>query len=284
MAAAGLLLVTAAAASIARPEALRHGLQFAYGWIPAGAAIAVAVLLWRYFRRSGKWSAQAQIQLVLGLALAAVAMKTYDAFFMHATRAQKAVYILPLAAVFLAQLHLNELGRRRMAALLGAGWLAFLAAAGLGLTMKDAAAESQLVHGAGGALAARPADADVFNRVVDQIAASTRSGDSILLAPQLTAFYVLADRENPLPQLSLLPGALPHPDDERRAIAKLERDRTRLLVIDRRTFPEYGHTSFGGSFDRLLAGWIDRKYTRVATIGDSSSDSRSVDIWIRRAP
>jgi hypothetical protein len=279
-----LALAVATAASIARPEALRHGLQYAYGWIPAGAALGVAILLWRYVRRSGKWSPRAQIELVVGVALAVLALKTYDAFFMHATKAQKAVYVLPLAAIFLTHLHLNELARRRTAALLGAGWLAFLTAAGVGLTLKDASAEAKLVRGPTGALAARPGEAAVFNSIVDRITVETRAGDSVLLAPQLTAFYVLTDRENPLPQLSLLPGALPDRGDERRAIANLERAGTRLLVIDRRSFPEYGHTSFGGSFDRLLAGWIERKFVRKTTIGDSPPGSRSVDIWVRRSP
>ena len=35
-----------------RPEALRHGLEFAYGWIPAGAAIAAVVLTWRLWKRT----------------------------------------------------------------------------------------------------------------------------------------------------------------------------------------------------------------------------------------
>ena len=84
----------------------------------------------------------------------------------------------------------------------------------------DARRETATVSGPGGALAARPADAPALQRALDLIATHTRPGDPVLIAPQLTALYVMADRSDPLRQLSLLPGALPTPAAEaRRSLA-----------------------------------------------------------------
>jgi hypothetical protein len=110
----------------------------------------------------------------------------------------------------------------------------------------------------------------------------TRPGEPVLFAPQLTALYSLADRTNPLPQLSLLPGALAGPADELTAIARLDRAGVRVVVTDRRTFPGYGHTSFGGSFDRLLADWVRSHFTHVLTVRDAAT-SPTLDVWSRRA-
>ncbi len=268
--------------AVARSETLRYWLEFAYGWIPAGAAVAVVVLLVRYRRRIAGWTPAAQVELVAAVILTVLAVKTYAAFFVNAPHAQPAVYAIPLAAVFLARLHLVEFGRQTSVVTLGAVWLAFLAAAGIGLTIKDAAAESARISGSGGSLAALPTDAVSLQPALDLIEAYTDPGEAILLAPQLTGLYTLSGRDNPLPQISLLPGALPTTDDERAAIAALDRAGVRLVVTDRRPFTEYAHTSFGGSFDRALASWIRSDFTRVATLAPGPGGTHTLDVWIRR--
>ena len=278
---AGSLLVGGGAAaiilSLLRPETLRYGLEFAYGWIPAGAALATIFLAFRV-RRSG--SAADAVALACAAVLTVLAARSYGGFFLHAPRAQAAVYAAPFAAVLLTRLHLSELGRSRAAFALGALWLAFLAVAGAGLALKDARAESGLVAGPGGTLAAPAADAAVYQSAVAWITSHTRPGEPILLAPQLTALYTLSERQDPLPQLSLLPGALPTPQAESTAIATLEKDHVRLVIVDRRPFTEYGHGSFGVTFDRVLAAWIDRNFRHVATLG--SPGTRMLDVWLTR--
>ena len=116
----GALLV--AVAAFADPEALRHGLKFAYGWIPAGAAVAAVLLLrqaWKTRSRDGS----EHLELSGTVVLAVVAAATYAAFYIHAFFPQMAVYALPLAAVFLATLHLRRLAISRGTALLGVAWL-----------------------------------------------------------------------------------------------------------------------------------------------------------------
>jgi hypothetical protein len=258
-------LAAGAAAAVADPEALRYGLQFAYGWIPAGALVA----LW-FLRRH-------PLALAETAALAALAATTYASFFLYSHEPQMALYAAPLAASFLVRVHLTY---ARGAYAAGAIWLAFLAAAGLGLTLHDARAQAP-VQGPGGTLLEARADAPAYQAAVDWIVANTRPGEPILLAPQLTTLYAIADRENPLRWLSLLPGTIATAADERAAIAQLERAGVRLAVVDRTQFSGFGHTSFGGSFNRELDAWIRRSLSHAATLRGKEV---TLEVWLRRTP
>ena len=98
----------------------------------------------------------------------------------------------------------------------------------------------------------------------------------------MTWMYAISERDNPLREISLLPGALAGAGRERRALARLEGAGVRLAVIDRRTFPEYGQTSFGGSFDRTLDAWIRSHFRRVAAFS-AGADPQAVhlEVWER---
>lgn len=133
-------------------------------------------------------------------------------------------------------------------------------------------------------MAARPADGILLQRVATAIEQRTRPGEPILLAPQLTALYTLTGRTDPLPQISLMPGALPTMSDELSAIARLQQAGVRLVVIDSRTFPEYGQTSFGVSFDRTLAAWISKHYQRAAVLRSAGGSPHHIELFVRRAP
>lgn len=267
----------AVAASLINPEALRHGFYYVYGGVPAMAGIA---LLWFVYRRRGR---EQPLELAALGALAVVAFTAYGGFILHAPRPQMAVYYAPLVAIFLVTLHVRELARTRQAFLLGAAWLAFLAAAGVGLTIKDARAESVTVEGAGGSLTETPAEASLYQAAVDQIAARTRPGEPILVGPLLTNLYVLSDRRSPLSELSLLPSAFPTEVDEHAAIARLDRTGVRLVITDNREWPGYGHGAFGQTFDRVLAGWIESKFNTAETIRADGTD-RTLTVWKRRVP
>jgi hypothetical protein len=273
------VIVLATGASLANPEALRHGLLYAWGWIPAGAAVALLLALRR--RRSADASRQAQLA---GLAaLTALAATMYAGFYATSSAPQMAIYALPLAAPFLARIHLVELARSREARALGALWLAALAVAGTGLVLRDAHAESATVRGPGGALRDTPAAAAAYQGAINWIERTTKPGEKILLAPQMTWLYAISGRENPLPEVSLLPGALAGAGRERRALVRLEGAGVHVAVIDRRTYPQYGHTSFGGSFDRSIDAWIRKDFRRVATFtAGADPTSPHIEIWRRK--
>jgi 4-amino-4-deoxy-L-arabinose transferase-like glycosyltransferase len=279
--AAGALMV--AAVAMVKPDGIRDILPYLFGWIPAGAVIAVAVLLRRFRRRAGRWEEGAQVELAAAVALAVLAATAYGAFVFHGWRPQMAVYVAPLAALLIVRLHLGELARSRTAYVLGAAWIGFLVAVLAGLTLKDSHAESATVRGPGGSIAAEPAEAALYQGAVDAIVRRTEPGAPILVAPMMTGLTVLADRETPLRELSLLPSALPEPADERAAIARLEAAGVRVVITDDRDWKGYGHGAFGTSFHRGLAFWVKRNFVKVQTLTTSSNGSRSLDIWERRA-
>jgi hypothetical protein len=204
-----------------------------------------------------------------------LAGSVYGGFFLYSHEPQMALYAAPLAASFLVRLHLTH---ARGAFVAGAAWLCFLAAAGLGLTLKDARAQAP-VRGPGGALLESPADAAAYQGAVEWIEASTRPGEPILVAPQLTTLYTLSGRENPLRYISLLPGTIATAADERAAIAQLERAGVRLAVIDRTAFTGFGHTTFGGSFNRLIDAWLRRTFSHAATL---RGNDLTLEVWQRR--
>jgi hypothetical protein len=260
-----------------RSETVRYDLQYAYGWIPAAAVLLLVAIVVR--PRIGIGAREAALVAVL----AVLSSKTYDAYAFHAHIAQLAVYSAPFAAIFMAWLHLERLASTKTIAMLGAGWLAFLAIVGFGLTVKDARAESFVVRGPGGAIAAKPAEGRLLQAAIGEIQSRTQLGEPILLAPQLTALYTLTGRTDPLPQVSLVPGALPTVGDERGAIARLQQAGVRLVVVDDRSFPEYGQTTFGGSFDRTIAAWIKTHFRRAVVLQTPGRNAHRIDVYVRRS-
>jgi hypothetical protein len=273
--------VCVAAAAVVRPETVRYYLEYAYGWIPAGIPIVAVLLLVRAWRVDPRWDAVAQVELVGAAFLVVLAGKTYADFVLYSHVPQLAIYAAPFAALFLARLHLGPLARSPHAWVLGAAWLAALAVAGVGLSLKDAHAESMSVAGPGGSLKASPGDAVLFQAAVRWIDTQTRPSEPVLLAPQLTALYLIADRPDPLPEISLIPGALPSAQDERAAIARLGEVGLRAAITDGRSFGEYGQTTFGGSFDRVLASWIHRHFDRAGVLVGRNS-AHKLTFWVRR--
>ncbi|HEX7254510.1 MAG TPA: hypothetical protein VF236_01145, partial [Gaiellaceae bacterium] len=285
LAVAGIGAVMAVGGALANPEALRHGLYYVYGWIPLGAAIAVVLLVRRFAAQRRAWSGEQQGLLICATALAAVAFTAGNGFFLHAPRPQMAVYYAPLIAIFLARLHLVELVRRPEVRALGAAWIAFLAAAGAGLTIMDARAETATVRGPGGAIAETPGEGTLYRSALAWIERSTEPGDPIFVSPIMTGLNVLSGRPSPLREISMLPGALPTPEDERAAVARLDQAGVRLAITDRRDWPGYGHTHFGGSFQRIVAAWLERNFTPAATLrSPSAKGERTLDVWTRRIP
>ena len=281
--AVGLVLtagVAACGAAIVNPEALRHGLQFVYGWIPFGAAVGAVVLLVRARRRT--LGDRDDLRLAAVIALAVVAATAYNGFYLHAPRPQMAVYYAPLIAIFLAELHLRLLGRTRPVALLGAAWLTVLVAAGVGLTLKDARAESVTVGGAEGSLAETPTEAHLYGTALGVIERETAPGERILVLPLLTGLEALSGREPALPEVSVLPGVLERPGGEQDAIAYLESNPVRLVVTDDRDWPAYGRGAFGEGFGLALAAWIEDHYERIATVTAGTTDPRTLTIWKER--
>jgi len=270
-----------AAVLVARPDTVRFYLAYAYAWIPAGALAAAVVVAWRG-RDARAWTGELQSVLLVVLVLGLAAGTTYASFrpYPNPLHPDATTYLLGFVAVFLAWLHVRMLPRGRSAAArLGTGWLALLVLASGALVVHDARKETTEVRGVGGSLHARPAEAGALQSTLDLIARETRPDDAVLIAPQLTALYVMSDRRDPLPQLSLLPGMLADPGAERRAIAAM--GDVRLAVIDRTPLTLYEHGAFGETFAQTLGAWLRRDFTRIATLRGVGADARTIDVFRR---
>ena len=196
-AAIGVLCVALAAM---RAEATRHGLEYVYGWIPAGAAVAAAILAFAAVRGRIRGLGQEAALLVV-VPLAILAAKEYASFFVDAPRPQPAVYALPLAALFLVALHLRLAGRSRWAQRIAIAWLAFIAAATVGLGVKGRARRVG-VHPRAGRHPAHgdcrrtrvPADARCRSQpVAGRRLHSCRTAADLALPPERPAGSALAD-------------------------------------------------------------------------------------------
>lgn len=91
---------------------------------------------------------------------------------------------------------------------------------------------------------------------------------------------MLSGRQNPLRQISLLPGALDGPRDEAAAIARM--GGVRLAIVDRDPLTRYRSGPFGSGYDRAVGAWLNRDFARVETLRGSGTRSPTLDVWLRR--
>lgn len=291
LAACGLVAAGALALLVARPETLRFYLKDVFGWLPAGALIASALLARKALSdRGAGWKPQSQLELLVALMLFGYAYSAYAKFWPvpNPGFAQNSLYGMPFVAAFLAVLHVRMVPRvagdpRGTLRTLGTAWIAVIALACAGLVVHDAREETFTVRGVAGTMKAAPEDGKLFQQAVDVIQANTRPSEPILLAPQMTSLYVLTDRGDMLPQLSLLPGALDGPAAEDRAIRNLDIVRLRLAITDRTPLTRYGKGAFGVGYDQRLGRWIRTNFTHLTTLrGTSDGAPRILDVWLRR--
>jgi hypothetical protein len=293
LAACGLVVAGVVALLLGRPATLRFYLKDVFAWLPAGAVIAAALLAWTALRdRAAAWGPRAQLELIAALALLAYAYSAYAKFWPVPNQgfAQNSLYGMPFVAAFLALVHGRWVPRvagdpRSTLRAIGTGWVAVIALATTGLVVHDARSETTTVHGVAGSMKADPADGALYQQAIDVIQKHTRPSEGIFLAPQMTSLYVLSDRGDVLPQLSLLPGALDGPAAEAQAIRNLQIARVRLAITDRTPVTRYGKGPWGVGYDRRLGAWIRSNFTHLTTLRGTAAGGdtpRILDVWLRR--
>jgi hypothetical protein len=284
----GLLLTLAV-----RPETMRFYLKPAFGWLPAGAVVASVLLVRSALRgRGGPWTTPAQVELLVGLMLVAFAYSAYAQYWPYPNPSfpQETAYAMPVVALFLVAVHARAIPRTGLAEartlrLLGTAWIGLLGVICAGLLVHDARKESVMVHGVNGTIAANAVDGPVYQAAVDVIQSLTHRSEPILLAPQMTAIYVMTGRQDPLAQLSLLPGALRDDDAQRAAIQAMDDGGVRLAIVDRRPLTRYDHGAFGIEYDRLVGAWLHKSFSHIKTLSGPSAgtqEPRILDVWLRR--
>ena len=92
-------------------------------------------------------------------------------------------------------------------------------------------------------------------------------GQKVLLLPELTGLYFLADIPAPSRYELLLPGVLEPGRYTDLLLRELENSRPDLIIVSNRRTPEYGVNYFGLDYDQDVLKWIERHYRTVGEIG-----------------
>jgi hypothetical protein len=234
---------------------------------PGGAAPIAG--LGAHERKEGQAAVFARTTWPVDLALIVVAaglgLRAYNAF---TTEGSYAPYYAAPLVLLLGILH-TRVGER------GAGARAASMAA-LGLVAAGLAAyalgglyvhETTPVHTPRGTFLTTAAAAGALENTVRAIDAATRPGEPILAAPTDGGLYFMADRPPALYELTLLPGLLATPAEERSAIARLRREHVRLAAIGARDLAAWGTPRFGVDYDGVLGAYLRGAAGTSETIG-----------------
>ncbi|HVR05750.1 MAG TPA: hypothetical protein VMS02_06885, partial [Solirubrobacteraceae bacterium] len=243
----------------------RH-LMLGMSWLPALALALAAVAAWRLLRRGdsplgGDWP----VDLALIVVAAGLGLRAYNAFTTDGSYAP--YYAAPLV-LLLGILHTRVAARRPQAAVASFAVLG-LVAAGLaayalgGLYRHDTAA----VHTPRGTFYTEASAAAALQGAVSEIDADTRPGQRIVAAPLDGGLYFMADRPPAPYELSLLPGLLDTPAEERAAIARLRRAHVALAVIGARDFSAWGTPTFGVNYDPLVGEYLREETASKRVVG-----------------
>jgi Dolichyl-phosphate-mannose-protein mannosyltransferase len=243
----------------------RH-LMLGMSFLPALGFAAAALAARRLWRRSdsplgGSWP----VDLALIVAAAALGLRAYNAFTVDGSYAP--YYAAPLV-LLLGILHAQLAERRPQARIAVHGALG-LVAVGLaayalgGLYVHD----TTPVHTPRGTFVTTAAAAPAIQAAVRQIDSLTNPGQRILAAPVDGGLYFMSNRRPALRELSLLPGLIASPAEERAAIARLRRGRVTLAVIGARDFSSWGSRTFGVDYDPLLGQYLHSQALGVETLG-----------------
>jgi 4-amino-4-deoxy-L-arabinose transferase-like glycosyltransferase len=245
-------------------------LMLGMSWLPALGLAAAVLAAVRLVRRApsplgGSWP----VDLALIVVAAGLGLRAYNAF---TTEGSYAPYYAAPLVLLLAILHTRVAERRPRGSGAAIGALA-LVAVGLatyalgGLYVHD----DTPVHTPRGIFMTTAAAAPALERAVRTIDASTHPGEPILAAPVDGGLYFMSDRTSALYELSLLPGLLAGPAEERAAIARLRREHVTLAVLGARDFSAWGAPTFGIDYASLLGDYLRKAATSTTTIGALSN-------------
>jgi hypothetical protein len=243
-----------------------HHLTLGMSWLPALGLAVCAVAAVRLMRRgesplNRSWPADAALIVVA----AGLGLRAYNAF---TTEGSYAPYYAAPLVLLLGILHARIAERRPRARAASLGALG-LVAAGLaayalgGLYVHDTTA----VHTPRGTFVTTAAAAPALEGAVRAIDAQTRPGEPILAAPDDGGLYFMADRPPALYELTLLPGLLATPTEERVAVARLRREHVTLAVTGARDLSAWGTPTFGVDYDPALGAYLRGAARSTEVIG-----------------
>jgi len=263
--AAGLL----SAQRIAIEQEARH-LMISMSWLPALGFLAAGIAAWRLVRRQPaplgrSWGAD----LALIVAAAGLGLRAYNSF---TTYGSYAVYYAAPLVLLLGILHTRVAHRRPQAAAAVIGVLGLvavgLAAYALGGLYRH---DNTPVRTARGIFVTTARAAAALQPTVRRVDALTRSGERVFAAPLDGGLYFMTNRRPALRELSVLPGLIVSPSEERSAIARLRADKVNVAVLGARDFSDWGSPTFGSDYDARIGGFLRRTGVTREAFGSPGS-------------
>ncbi len=242
-------------------------------WLPVAAFVAFALGARAFVRRErsplgGDWPADAA--LLLGAA--AFAIRAYNDFTTDIYATYYAALPLLVAAIG-ARWVVRRRPKARDTVILAMAVCAFalVVHAWVGLYRKQDAPVRTL---RGTYLARQPAAREI-QRTVDLVLARSPRDSTLLALPDDPGLYFFTARRPALYEITFLPGTLDSKADELEAIARLERQRTPLVVLGARRFDQYGYPQIGVDYNRVLMAYVRRAYRTIAVFGDVTHPPRN---------
>jgi hypothetical protein len=114
-----------------------------------------------------------------------------------------------------------------------------------------------------------------IREAMDFISASTLPGEAIAVLPEGSDLAFLTGRRIPLRHQILIPGLM-RDRDEQEAIARLQQDRVRYVLVVNRPMREFGLEAFGRDFYQQLGGWIEANYHLVKVCGAAENGNLQI--------
>jgi len=253
----------------------RH-LMIGMSWLPALGFLVAAIAAVRLLRRGESplgrsWPAD----LALIVAAAGLGLRAYNAFTTYDSYA--AYYAAPLVLLLgIFHARLAERRPRARGAVLGVlGLVAIgLSAYAIGGLYRH---YTTPVHTARGTFVTSAQSATALQAAVTRVDALTRPGERILAAPLDGGIYFMSDRQPALRELSVLPGLIDSPTEERAAIARLRRDHVKLAVLGARDFADWATPTFGVSYDAQIGAYLSSSELAGETVGTLASPAEGTN-------
>jgi len=118
-----------------------------------------------------------------------------------------------------------------------------------------------------GVIYTRPAEAQLFPRIISFIDGRKAEGRTVMVLPEVTSLYFFTGTDAPTRWYYLHPGVLA-PDEEDECIAQIERQKVDFILLSNRRTAEYGSNYFGLDYNQRLYRWIGTNYEVVGQFGE----------------
>jgi hypothetical protein len=260
---------------IAIEHEARH-LMLGMSWLPALGFAFAALAAVRLLRRGESPLARSwPADLALIVAAAGLGLRAYNAFTTYGSYA--AYYAAPL--VLLLGIFHERLAERRPRA--SGAVLGVLGLVAVGLAAYAIGGQyrhyTTPVHTPRGTFVTSAQGATALQAAVRLVDAHTRPGERILAAPLDGGLYFMTNRRPALRELSVLPGLIDSPAEERAAIDRLRRYRVKLAVLGARDFSDWSTPTFGVSYDAQIGAYLRSAKLGRETVGTLASPAEGTN-------